>query len=248
MEKTKKILKIAGSVIAWVFVAFAVVITVLAFSSQLNSDGTGAPNIAGVTLLTVQSDSMSGTFETGDLLIAKALDDSGRASLSVGDVITFRADLDGDGITELNSHRIVAVAATNADGAPVSYITKGDHNPANDKNPVRVADILCRWDGKKLSGVGAAVDFLKSPTGFLICIVLPLVAFFLFELGKFIWVVVKVKQEENAKKADLQKTAATLSPEEEEEIKKRAIEEYLRRQAETTAPAETSDENGEKKD
>ena len=72
---------------------------------------------------------------------------------------------------------------------------------------------------RKLPGVGNVIKFLRSSLGFFLCIVLPLILFFLFELYNFI----KVLVTEKAKKAP-------VSKETEEEIKKRAIEEYLKSQ------------------
>ena len=71
----------------------------------------------------------------------------------------------------------------------------------------------------KLFGVGTVVEFLRSSVGFFICIVLPLVLFFIFELYNFISILVS----ERAKKAPIDKDT-------EEEIKRRAIEEYLKSQ------------------
>ena len=63
------------------------------------------------------------------------------------------------------------------------------------------------------------INFLRSRLGFFICIVLPLILFFLYELYNFINILVT----ERAKKAPVAK-------ETEEEIKRRAIEEYIKSQ------------------
>jgi signal peptidase len=64
------------------------------------------------------------------------------------------------------------------------------------------------------------IGFLRSSLGFFLCIVLPLILFFLYELYRFIAILVT----ERAKKKP-------VSAETEEEIKRRAIEEYLKQQA-----------------
>ena len=61
------------------------------------------------------------------------------------------------------------------------------------------------------------MNFLQTPNGFLICVVIPLVLFLLYELYNFIKVMMTVK---NEKKNKL----------DEEEIKKKAIEEYIAQQ------------------
>ena len=61
------------------------------------------------------------------------------------------------------------------------------------------------------------MNFLRTKKGFFICIVIPMAVFFLVELYKFIVTLIELKKPE-------------LSEEDEEEIKKRAIEEYLAQQ------------------
>ena len=86
----------------------------------------------------------------------------------------------------------------------------------------------------KLPVFGKALDFIRTKTGFFVCIVIPMAIFFLFELYKFIVTLIEVKRPEE--------------PElDEEEIKRRAIEEYLAAQkkedtpeAEKEKPAETA--------
>ena len=92
----------------------------------------------------------------------------------------------------------------------------------DNKYTVKPADIIgvCTEDGK-LGGVGNVISFLRSSLGFFLCIVLPLILFFLYELYHFISIIIT----EKAKKA-----AANVAPIDEEEIKRRAVEEYLAKQ------------------
>ena len=82
----------------------------------------------------------------------------------------------------------------------------------------------------RLSGFGKAVDFLRTKTGFFICIMIPMIAFFLFELYKLIVVIVEVKGSE-AVKLD------------EEEIKRRAVEEYIAEQQKKQQSDEKTTDN-----
>ena len=218
MKTLKKTLKIAGNVILWIFVIFAVFMTVLVFSAQGNKEGLS--NIMGKSLVTIQSDSMKPEFKTGDLIIDQVLTNSEKTELQPGDIITYYVDLNGDGISELNTHRIVDVYEENG---YTYYVTKGDNNetnPINDKDPVMHPYVLAKYTGVKLGGVGTVISFLQTPVGFLCVIVLPLIVFFLFELYSFIALVIRLRGKSG------------ISKEEEEEIKKRAVEEYLRRQQE----------------
>ncbi len=223
MKKLVHALKITGNVILWLFVVFAIFVTVLVFSAQSNKDGLSS--IFGKSLLTIQSDSMSPTFKTGDLIIGKVLTTEEKLNCQAGDVITYYTDLNGDGNDEINTHRIVDVYD---EGGYVYYVTKGDNtvtNPVNDATPVVYTKVLAKYTGQELGGVGTIINFLQTSTGFLVVIVIPLVVFFLFELYNFIAVVIKVK------------TKGRLTADQEEEIKQRAIEEYLRQQGEA-APEE----------
>ena len=239
MKKYKKILKIALNVFIWAFVIFSLLMTVLALAAQSNADG--IPSLGGKCFLTVSSDSMSPTFEEGDLIFSDMLTKEEKRALNVGDVITFHADLDGNGSTELNSHRIVSINYDST-GAVDSYVTKGDNvetNFAADKSPVKWQTVIAKWgEGDKIANVGGFISFLQTPKGFLITIVFPLIIFFLYELYVFIKTLLALK------KKNVGETTPKLTAEEEEAIKKKAIEEYLKQQQENApkpdATAETA--------
>ena len=95
-----------------------------------------------------------------------------------------------------------------------SFVTRGDNNPQDDTVPASANDIIGKWTDVKLGGFGKVMNFLRTKTGFFICIVIPMAVFFLVELYKFIVTLVEFKK-------------PALTDEDEEEIKKRAIEEYL---------------------
>lgn len=199
----KKVLKGVVNVLAWVVLIFAFLITILVFTSESNG---GQANLLGLMPMSVQTDSMSPTFKSGDMIIVKQTD---LYDLKVDDVITFYTIIDSNRVK--NSHRIVEIKEE--DGVR-SFITRGDNNSIDDEIPVYASDIIGRWTGFKLAGGGKVLDFLRSKTGFFVCIVIPMALFFIFELYKFIAVLIETKKE-NAPQID------------EEEIKKKAIEEYL---------------------
>ena len=221
----KKILSIALNTLIWLFVIFSLLITIIVFSAQGSKDG--VPSVFGKSLITISTDSMEPVYEAGDLVFMKKLSDTDKRSLEVGDIITFHApiDINGDGLVgDINTHRIVE-----AHHEKNYFVTKGDHNPAADNvgntpYTVHYSDVIgtCTEDGK-LGGVGNVISFLRSSLGFFLCIVLPLILFFLYELYNFISIIVS----EKAKKA-----SANAAPVDEEEIKRKAVEEYLRKQKE----------------
>ena len=217
----KKVLSIILNTVIWIFVVFSLLITILVFSAQGSEDG--VPSIFGKSLITISTDSMEPVYEVGDLVFMQKLDDEEIENLEVGDIITFRADIDinNDGfVGDINTHRIYKI-----DGNV--FITKGDHNliPDNegdDPYTVHASDIIgtCTEDGK-LSGVGNVITFLRSSLGFFLCIVLPLILFFLFELYNFISIIISEKNK---------KAGANAAPVDEEAIKRAAVEEYLAKQ------------------
>lgn len=223
MEKAKvmKILKIVGNVLMWIFVAFAVIVTVVVLSSVANKDGSGMASIGGYSPVTVLSDSMNPTFKEGDLIIVRRVTEKESKELKEGDVISYLVDLDGDGKKEINSHRIIEVVGTEESPA---YRTQGDNpktNPVADNYTTAYTSVLAVWTGNRIGGLGAFIGWLRTSTGFLVCIVLPLVLLFGWELFKFIRTVMQVKGYRR------QPAGSGLD---EEEIKRRAIAEYLAQQ------------------
>ncbi len=215
----KKALKIILNIFIWVFVAFSVVVTILAFASQGDADR--IPTLGKTSFFSVTTNSMEPTIKEGDLIFSeKFANDEEKQSLQVGDVITFKMVINGE--NAFNTHRIIAVEGT---GVNTVYTTKGDNTEDNVYNVTETVPynlVVRKWNGKRIAKLGSVLAFLQTPNGFLIVIVIPLVLFFLFELVKFIRAAIAVKNE--GKK---QITAA-----DEELIKQKAVEEYLRQQKE----------------
>lgn len=216
----KKVLKITANVLVWIILILALLITIMVFSSGRNN---GVANLMGFIPMTVESDSMKPTFKKDDLIICKEVDDVYK--LEKGDVITFWTIIDGKRVK--NTHRIVEV---NEFENSRSFVTRGDNNTQDDTMPAYGGDIIGKWTDVKLSGFGKVMNFLRTKKGFFICIVIPMAVFFLVELYKFIVTLVELKKPE-------------LSDADEEEIKKRAIEEYLAAQKDKQNEA-TADNNG----
>ena len=212
----KKILSIALNTLIWLFVIFSLMITILVFSAQGSKDG--VPSVFGKSLITISTNSMEPTYEVGDLVFMEKISDEDIENLKPGQIITFHApiDIDNDGKTgDINTHRIYKIEGNR-------ITTAGDLTGTPDNYTIHASDIIgtCTEDGK-IGGLGNVLTFLRSSLGFFLCIVLPLILFFLYELYNFINVIVNAK----AKKA-----SANAAPIDEEAIKKQAIEEYLAKQ------------------
>ena len=238
-EKSKsKAAKIGGvvvNVLLWVFVVFSVVVTIFVFSAQKDADG--VPSLFGNSYISIVSDSMAPSIRTGDMIVVKKVSGMPEAAqCKEGDVITFYSsqDINGDGKVgnDIETHQIIKVREANGF---VYYTTMG----TNEEYSHGIADpeilsssVIGIYTGTKISGLGSVISFLGSSTGFLVCIVIPLAIFFLYELIRFVVMFIKVKGPKEAK--------AGITAADEEEIKRKAIEEYLAKQAAASAATSTS--------
>ena len=187
-------------------------------------------------ILQISGGSMENTLMEGDMVIS--LNDS---KYKTGDIITFRADLNGDGEEELLTHRIYQV---NQDG---SYYTKGDANAIYDQadtaspklRSVYPSDVLAVYHGTKIGGLGNVLNFLRSSQGFFFCILLPMIIFFIYQAIRVIMNVIAYNKE----KAMVAAQEAIQNSELTEEQKARAIAEYLEKEkAKAAEAADAADE------
>lgn len=222
-EKFKKVLEVVSDILLVLILILAIVITVMTFTSK-NSD-VGVGNVFGYTPFTIQSDSMKPTFETGDMIISKEVKNVNE--LKIGDVITYTTvltDSEGRSIRGNNTHRIIDIVY-NKDGTINNFVTKGDAIDMEDTVPVTPDSVLGKQinsgygedgelnSGLKIAGLGHALEFLQSRTGFMICIIIPLALFFIWQIYKLITMFMQAKAEDI-----------------DEETKRRAVEEYLAEQ------------------
>ena len=254
----KKTLSVIGNIFIWLFIVFAVVVTVLAFASQ-NKEG--VPTIGGKVILKVQTPSMEPIYKAGDMIVGTKMDTESARTLKVGDIITFMAEeydaTQGRLVDMLKTHKIIEVV-TNENGVVEGFYTQGENKETNpepdflhDENGHNVYDaegnpryaladcqnVICYHGtvenpGTRIPVLGSVIDFLNTQMGFMICVVIPLALFFVLELISFIRKFVALKND--GKK---QITAA-----DEEEIKQRAVAEYLKQQAEKEAEAKAAEE------
>jgi signal peptidase len=215
-EKQKKILNIVLTAVQIALVVLAITASAIVLANPRTD--TAEVGKGPVKLLPVRTDSMKGAgkdnFSAGDLIIAKKppknLDE-----LKVGDIITFRADIGGQ--SELNTHRIVKKEYT-ASGKPF-FRTKGDNAEGIDDGFADERNLLAVYKSR-LKGVGKSVNWLQKPTNFFCVILLPLILLFAYN----IFLLVRMLMHAKISKIKEQAGAAALD---EEEIKKKAIEEYI---------------------
>ncbi len=182
MQTVKKVASVALSVVMWVIILVA---ALYAFTTLATRDEKSVANIAGFTPLSVQSNSMSPTFDEGDLIIIQTCDPS---TLQAGDVITFHTIIDNK--YALNTHRIDSIAESM--GAR-SYTTKGDNNDVTDTHIISDVDIVGKYVGR-IPALGRLMTFLSSSTGFLVVIVIPMLLFFIYQVYHLIIVGMNLKR------------------------------------------------------
>ena len=229
----KKALKIFNVVID-ILIILVLIVSVFTLISVFatTKGGEGVPNLFGKAPISVLTDSMAGdkedNFNKGDLLICDTVDSKADNKYEVGDIVTFRQDINGDGNLDLVTHRLYE---KQADG---SFFTKGDANSSYDQNPANATvfgnlypdDILAVYHGSKIPGVGNFVDFIRSPLGFFICILLPMIIFFIYQAIRVILNAMAYSRE----KGKLAAEEAINNSELTEEQKAKAIAEYLAQQ------------------
>lgn len=182
MKALKRGATILVSMILWAVILLA---ALFAFTTLATRDNNLVANLAGFTPLSVMSDSMSPTFNAGDLIIIRKCTP---ATLEEGDIITFHAIINNE--FALNTHRIAEIQ--NQNGAR-SYVTKGDNNVIADTHIIADGDIVGKYVGR-LPYFGKVVQFLSSSTGFLLVIVLPLLLFFVYQVYHLITVSIDLKK------------------------------------------------------
>ena len=220
--KVKKGFKITGNVLFWIFFVLALSMTIFAFTARASA--TGAPQFGNKVLLTVQSESMTGTFDKGDLIVCEVREEDQIVDYEIGDVITFVYNgEETDYENKVISHRIVDKYGS---GEDAKYTTQGDNsktNPYPEKGKTSLDNIKAKWTGKRIPVLGSIIGFLQSSVGFLVCVVIPLALFFVYEVVQLILIIRDMRGK---------KTMKNISKEQEEMIKQKAIEEFLKKQAE----------------
>lgn len=183
MNAAERLINTIINVLLWVLIIIIAFFAIVTFSQK--GDG-NVMNLFGYTPMTVLSDSMAPTFEKDDLIIVHHGD---AASYQVDDIISFWTVLDGKKV--INTHRILSVYS---EGGMVQYTTKGDANLAADTYVVGTADVI----GKYVAAVpllGSVLSFLGTSLGFLMVIVLPLLAFFVYQIYRLVTLLIEVKRQ-----------------------------------------------------
>ncbi len=174
--EVKKVLNILLKVVTWLLVAFTVFMMIFTVVTVTTVDRNDR-SIFGVKFYIVQTDSMSKSeknahldvhFNAGDIVVIKNVKDP--TALQAGDIIAFMST-NNESYGETITHMIREVKRDD-NGRLLGYVTYGTNTGTNDEALVEPSYILGKYSGK-LPAVGTFFAFVKSPRGYVLCILIP---------------------------------------------------------------------------
>ncbi|PKK96904.1 MAG: signal peptidase I [Tenericutes bacterium HGW-Tenericutes-3] len=221
----RKIVRISINTIFYIVIALLLVFSLANIQVKKEND---IANVFGRGFLSVQSESMSGdledNFEKGDIIFVKMLNDESREDLEIGDIVTYY-DLS---IRAFNTHRIIEIYENDGE---TYLITRGDNTPGQDQ-PIRVTDAISLYQSK-WSGAGSALDYLQSPTGFALFVILPVIIILVFEGVVLVRNVLALNKSKMEEKYALEKEQTIVDLEAEKEKMRAQIMEELKKNKES---------------
>lgn len=243
-----KILKKIGSIVFDILIVIVFIVSTLVVIATVTAKReNGQANVFGYTINSVQTDSMKGTIDEGDLIVSKLITDENRDEivLEPGQIISYYIEA-SDGSKMLITHTLYEIY--DIEGTRL-YVTWGDNReaaPAPDA-PITFDQIQSVYEFR-IPFLGGFIDFLRTPFGFIICLVVPLLAFIAFQAYKLISLYLKAKKLELAEEANNASQTNNSKTELSEEEKNAIIAEYLAKQALEKQAAESKSANEEKSD
>ncbi|MBO4366118.1 MAG: signal peptidase I [Clostridia bacterium] len=179
-----------------VLTVLVVLLLVLAIAIVLTARLRGEPLfIAGYTALWVQTDSMEDTIPAKSFILVEKVS---AQDVAVGDVITFVCDDPSLPIYgQPNTHRVVEIVGDHAE-----FVTKGDHNLAEDHTTAKADKVLARYV-RNLTVLSSLGRFFTTPAGLavaLVCIALFCLLLYLPEIRKAVRKKKEAKAKEEAEK------------------------------------------------
>lgn len=170
----KKTWKIISTVLVWLVVIVAVFMMIFTIIS-VNTFNRNDRNLFGFRFYVVLSDSMSKTdFDAGDLVLIKEVDPT---TLQEGDIISYQSQ-NSENYGQTVTHKIRA-KTTDSNGNP-GFITYGTTTGVDDETVVTYPFILGKYQGA-LPKVGTFFQFLKTPQGYIICILIPFLLLIIYQ-------------------------------------------------------------------
>lgn len=170
----KKAWKIISTVFVWAVVVIAVFMMVFTIIS-VNTFNRNDRNLFGLRFYVVLSDSMAKTdFDAGDLVLIKQVDPT---TLQEGDIIAYQSQ-NSENYGQTVTHKIRS-KALDANGNP-GFITYGTTTDVDDETVVTYPFILGKYQ-LALPNVGTFFQFLKTPQGYIVCILIPFLLLIIYQ-------------------------------------------------------------------
>lgn len=236
-KKMPKWLDITLRVIEWTLIIF-IMICMLTLLAQRMTGST--PELFGYSTYTVVTDSMTGTYDVGDVVLCKRIKNPlsymSDTGFKEGDVIAFIAPHNFDKEDRLAgytiTHRIITAPYYDEETDTWYVETRGDAYNVKDRVPIPVENIQGIIVGANKS-ISKIMQFVSKWYGFVAVIAVPLIAILVWQIA----VIVKEKSRQSLEKIETEKQKTLKEIEKEhndkvEELKRQAIEEYLKNKEE----------------
>lgn len=170
----KKAWKIISTTMVWIVVVVAVFMMVFTIVS-VNTFNRNDRNLFGFRCYIVLSDSMSATdFDAGDLVLVKEVDPT---TLQEGDIIAYQSQ-NSENYGATVTHKIRS-KTVDKNGNP-GFITYGTTTGVDDETVVTYPFVLGKYKAA-LPQVGTFFQFLKTPQGYIICILIPFLLLIIYQ-------------------------------------------------------------------
>ena len=185
----ERIMTIVGIVLCAILLPILIVNIIMIINSYVNKDE--APSIGKYVPFIVQSDSMAGTIESGDIIITKKIEPE---DVEEGDIISFY-DPEGNG-TAVVTHRVLKREIVNGE---LVFLTIGDvvlqenieEYGSLEQIPENVLDLIVEVVPQenviseysfRIALVGNVSLFMSTVPGFIVCVLLPLLLFLAYDI------------------------------------------------------------------
>jgi len=221
-----KTLKKIGQIALDVLIVLIFLVSVCVIIANASAKEGEHPSIFGFVISSVQTDSMEDTIMVGDIIVGKKPNED--TVINEKDIISFYDVVNGQKIVK--THRVVKIDEIN--GANF-YYTKGDNAMGEDPGFRTLSDIVAVYKFR-VPFVGSIIDFLKKPVGFIIFLVIPLLAVIGWQVYKLVVIYMEAKRE-----SILEEAKEGVS----DETKDAIIREFLaKQQAEAEASKKTDED------
>jgi len=116
----------------------------------------------------VLTESMYPEIQGGDMIICETC---APEDVKEGDVISF---FDPASTSDtIVTHR--AIEVTRTDDGEIAWVTKGDVNNVQDAKVCPASKLVGKYTGIRFAGLGSFAMWIQSPTGLIVCVIVPIV-------------------------------------------------------------------------